>query len=57
MERSTAKLGSGWRGQNVRARHDDPRLGPYYSPACAVIRCAIELPSDARGSNWCWMPR
>jgi hypothetical protein len=37
-----------WRGQHIRVRHDDPRLGPY-SPAGSVIRCAVELASDVRG--------
>ena len=37
-----------WHGQNIHVRHDDERLGPY-SPDGALIRCAVELASDARG--------
>lgn len=37
-----------WRGQRVRVRHDDERLGTY-SPMGAVIRNAIELATDVRG--------
>ena len=32
----------------VRVRHDDPRLGPY-TPRGAVIRSAMELASDVQG--------
>jgi hypothetical protein len=32
----------------LRVRHDDPHLGPY-TPRGAVIRSAIELPSDVEG--------
>ena len=28
-----------WRGQDVRIRHDDPRLGPY-SPVIATLQSA-----------------
>jgi hypothetical protein len=37
-----------WRGQQLRIRHDDPRLTPY-SPKGAMIRSAIELASDVEG--------
>ena len=37
-----------WRGQQIRVRHDDPRLG-VYTPGGAVIRNAICLASDVRG--------
>jgi hypothetical protein len=37
-----------WRGQQLRVRHDDPRLSPY-SPSGATIRSAIEQASDVEG--------
>jgi hypothetical protein len=37
-----------WRGQQLRVRHDDPRLTPY-SPQGATVRSAVELASDAEG--------
>jgi hypothetical protein len=37
-----------WRGQQLRVRHDDPRLGPY-THAGQVIRAAVELASDVEG--------
>ena len=37
-----------WRGQSVRVRHDDPRLGEY-SPGGDVIRNAMHLANDVRG--------
>jgi hypothetical protein len=37
-----------WQGQELRIRHDDPRLGPY-THAGQVIRAAVELASDMDG--------
>ena len=37
-----------WQGQQLRVRHDDPRLGPY-THAGQVIRAAVELASDVEG--------
>ncbi len=37
-----------WQGRQLRARHDDPRLGPY-THAGQVISAAVELASDAEG--------
>jgi hypothetical protein len=37
-----------WRGQGVRVRHDDPRLGPYSKPI-KVLGPAMSLASDAEG--------
>jgi hypothetical protein len=37
-----------WQGQQLRVRHDDPRLGPY-TQAGQVIRTAVELASDVEG--------
>jgi hypothetical protein len=37
-----------WRGQQLRVRHDDPRLSPY-SSSSATIRSAIELATDVEG--------
>jgi hypothetical protein len=37
-----------WHGQQLRVRHDDPRLGPY-THAGQVIRAAVELASDVEG--------
>jgi len=45
---NTEALVVSWRGQQIRVRHDDERLGPY-SPAGAVIRNAMHLATDVRG--------
>jgi hypothetical protein len=45
---TTEALVVSWRGQSVRVRHDDPRLGEY-TPGGAVIRNAMHLASDVRG--------
>jgi hypothetical protein len=37
-----------WQGQQVRVRHDDPRLTEY-SPGVSVLRAAVELASDVEG--------
>jgi hypothetical protein len=37
-----------WRGQQLRIRHDDPRLSPH-SPKGATIRSAVELATDVEG--------
>jgi hypothetical protein len=39
---------SSWQGQQLRVRHDDPRLGPY-THAGQVLRAAVELASDVEG--------
>jgi hypothetical protein len=37
-----------WQGQQLRVRHDDPRLG-LYTHGGQVIRAAVELASDVEG--------
>jgi hypothetical protein len=37
-----------WRGQQIRVRHDDPRLSPC-SSLVATIRSAVELATDVDG--------
>jgi hypothetical protein len=37
-----------WQGQQLRVRHDDPRLGPY-THAGQVIRAAVDLALDVAG--------
>jgi hypothetical protein len=36
-----------WCGQDVRIRHDDPRLGPY-SPVIAWLRSAMAITSEVK---------
>lgn len=38
-----------WRGQQVRVRHDDPRITSPYSPQAVRLRAAVELASDVPG--------
>ena len=38
-----------WRGQQVRVRHDDPRITSSYSPQAVRLRAAVELASDVAG--------